>query len=45
MIINLLENVVVVDIIIAGAMQGTSLGSEDSAAEKTDVIFCPESHS
>lgn len=45
MIINLLENVIIVDIIITGAMQGTSLGSGDSAVEKTDVIFCPESHS
>lgn len=46
MIINLLGNVVVVDdIIITGAVQGTSLGSGDSAVEKTDMIFFPESHS
>lgn len=42
---NLLENVIIVDIIITDAMQGTSLGSGDSAVEKTDMIFCPESHS
>lgn len=42
-IIDVLENVVAVDI-ITGAMQGTSVGSGDSAVRKTDVISHPESH-